>query len=66
MSLWEVVQPILIYAYELREWGILFICPNDNNQLSDSIIDLACLVDANFTTYFNMLLSVTACLPNFI
>ena len=39
MSPLEVVQPILIRVYELREWGILFICPNDNNQISDSMID---------------------------
>ena len=49
MSHLEVVQPILVCVYELREW---------------CIINFRCLVDANFTTDFNILLSVTEWLSN--
>ena len=41
------VHRVLIYAYEYREWGILYHDPKDDNQVYDPVINFWSWADAN-------------------
>ena len=56
---WEAVQRILIYAYQNKDWGIIYNGPMDHNVVYDPIINFGSWADANFSTDPDTSLSVT-------
>ena len=61
---WEAVQRILLYAYQSKDWGILYQDPIDHSVVYDAVINFGSWADANFSTDPGTSLSVTGNLLN--
>jgi hypothetical protein len=61
---WEAVQRILLYAYQSKEWGLLYVGPKDDNTVYDPVINFGSWADANFSTDPDTSISVTGNVSN--